>query len=725
MVLPETKDGDAVGVHPRLRSTVAAFGRPGGGPEIWEFEMAETTRTRQGGSWIRRNLLAPLGAVAVVASLLGAAAPVAAQEAPVLCDSSGVEQFSDVAAGDYGAAYILCARVLGLTAGRASGDFDADGDLSRAQMAVFLVRLWRDTLGRACPGEPAHGFADVSGSWAAAEIGCLYALGITKGTSASTYSPSAKLNTSQVTRFAARLLNKVEPATCDLTGDVLASAAECLVGLNIAPSIAEATAAAVTTRAQMAVYLVGAWHYAAGNGQPPKPPTRDLELVYTVEDGWNDSLWTATPQGSRKNQLATLHSSYSFALSHDGSRVAYSGRNGGYVLDIDSGEIRTLREPAPYQRVRVSLSPDGRFVNYYVYVMTGPRDESLLGTWIEEYNGQHRRKISIGSENVGVKYSPDSRYILYRLNDGIYSVENLYNDHGPVRIASEGDWTVDDAGFTPDGRVYYMRRNYVELNVFNEFLRPDELWVMNPDGTGRNKISDNVTSRVYWSHDGSKITYREGKERVLYAQLDGESWTEVPYLDSQDYIIADSAGEILGRVDRSGTCEVVWWLADNVHAVFDYGDREVTLNTTSLSLNTTRMIGQEFENGLLGRSQWIHGTISPDLHSLAYVIREEDRSLEIWTMNFDGSNRKKLVEVSDQLGIPQLAVDDARWSPDGRYLAYHAYYRETGTENSSFGHSLWIVDTHIGIQQKVHESDSNWIDIHEWVPKLDRSYTGY
>ena len=229
-------------------------------------------RARAAGVDVGRRLLAALGAAAVAAAALASAEPAAAQGASELCDASGVEQFSDVADGDYGAAYILCAKALRLTTGRSTGIFDPDAKLSRAQMAAFLARLWRDSLGQTCPSEPAHSFRDIASSFAEADIACLYALGITKGTTATTYSPAADLKTTQVTRFVARLLNKAKSGTCDLSGDELRKAAACLTWLNIAPSTAEAASTAKTPRAQMAVYLIGAWHHAANRGQPPNPP---------------------------------------------------------------------------------------------------------------------------------------------------------------------------------------------------------------------------------------------------------------------------------------------------------------------------------------------------------------------------------------------------------------------------------------------------------------------
>ena len=124
-----------------------------------------------------------------------------------LCDTSGVGQFTDVASGDYGAAYILCMRALGVSVGTGGGGFGPDQTLTRGQMASFLVRLWRDVLGRACPGGGTP-FSDVAGSVHENNIACIYTLGITVGTTTTTYSPQDELTASQISRFLLRTYQK-------------------------------------------------------------------------------------------------------------------------------------------------------------------------------------------------------------------------------------------------------------------------------------------------------------------------------------------------------------------------------------------------------------------------------------------------------------------------------------------------------------------------------------
>ena len=189
----------------------------------------------------------------------------------VLCDSFATEQFSDVDTGDYGAEYILCMKTLGMSLGRADGGYGPEAELTRAQMASFLVRLWRDVLDRRCPDGGAP-FTDVApGSSHAANVECLYNLAITKGVTVTTFGPSDKLTASQISRFLLRTYEKVGE-TCPDRESELDEAVTCLAALNVIPSAGEGRSVEAVTRAQIAVYVVGLWHNISGRGLPPGPP---------------------------------------------------------------------------------------------------------------------------------------------------------------------------------------------------------------------------------------------------------------------------------------------------------------------------------------------------------------------------------------------------------------------------------------------------------------------
>ena len=226
---------------------------------------------------MRRRFAAVLVVTTLVASAVGDALspmPASAQTAE-LCEARDVEQFPDVDERDYGAAYILCLKVLGLSVGKGDGTYGPDDLLTRGQMASFLIRLWRDVLGGSCPGG-GHPFDDVNSSLTHAEdIGCLYQVGITKGTTATTYEPSELVDASQISRFLLRLWQRLD-YICPPAGSELEQAGACLTQMRVTPDATEATSGEKVIRSQMAVYLIGLWHNAAGRGTLPVPPARPI-----------------------------------------------------------------------------------------------------------------------------------------------------------------------------------------------------------------------------------------------------------------------------------------------------------------------------------------------------------------------------------------------------------------------------------------------------------------
>ena len=217
--------------------------------------------------------------VAVVAATLITLRPVAvAAQIDDLCDGVTTAQFNDVDSGEYGADYIRCMKTLGMSVGRADGGYGPDAAVTRAQMATFVVRLWRDVLGRRCP-EGATPFTDVVPDRPhSANIGCLYNLEITKGTTISTFEPEANLTAWQISRFLVRIY-EMAGNTCKGLDSEIDAAVTCLHALNVIPTTMEGNSTEVVTRAQMAVYVVGLWHNIAGRGIPPAPPELGSETL--------------------------------------------------------------------------------------------------------------------------------------------------------------------------------------------------------------------------------------------------------------------------------------------------------------------------------------------------------------------------------------------------------------------------------------------------------------
>ena len=136
-----------------------------------------------------------------------------------LCNTESTVQFSDINDhDDYASDYILCVKALRLAKGGADGTYRGDENLTRAQMASFLVRLWRDVLRRSCPQTPEHSFTDITDRTHKTNIACLYALGIIQGVNDTSYVPSGNLTTAQLTRLVARMAQQSQTSFMPASG---------------------------------------------------------------------------------------------------------------------------------------------------------------------------------------------------------------------------------------------------------------------------------------------------------------------------------------------------------------------------------------------------------------------------------------------------------------------------------------------------------------------------
>jgi len=118
--------------------------------------------------------------------------------------AGGSTPFTDVPPGKFYTDDVGCIFSLGVTHGTGATTYAPDDNVTREQMAAFLGRIYRAVTKNPCTGSPT--FVDVdSSSFAFGDIGCIASLGITTGTSATTYSPDDSVTREQMASFLARL----------------------------------------------------------------------------------------------------------------------------------------------------------------------------------------------------------------------------------------------------------------------------------------------------------------------------------------------------------------------------------------------------------------------------------------------------------------------------------------------------------------------------------------
>jgi hypothetical protein len=185
-------------------------------------------------------------------------------EIGVDCNQSQQHPFADIPLGHYSYVPAGCIYQLGVTTGTSATTYAPGNVVTRAQMAAFLARFYTIVTGIECVGNTP--FVDVpAGAYYSEAVGCIYDLGITTGTSSTTYAPDQIVTRAQMAAFLARLYSTLTETTCTGTHpfqDVSLTAyysgpAGCIYNLGITTGTSPTTYAPnnIVTRDQMAAFL--------------------------------------------------------------------------------------------------------------------------------------------------------------------------------------------------------------------------------------------------------------------------------------------------------------------------------------------------------------------------------------------------------------------------------------------------------------------------------------
>ena len=127
------------------------------------------------------------------------------------------EPFTDLAQSSFAYRDVACIFILGVTTGTSATTYSPKETVTREQMASFLARLYEKLSGTPAPVTETP-FTDVDEtSFASADIGRIFGLGITSGTSSTTYSPKETVTREQMASFLARLYEKINGTPAPVT----------------------------------------------------------------------------------------------------------------------------------------------------------------------------------------------------------------------------------------------------------------------------------------------------------------------------------------------------------------------------------------------------------------------------------------------------------------------------------------------------------------------------
>lgn len=248
------------------------------------------------------------------------------------------------------------------------------------------------------------------------------------------------------------------------------------------------TSESTPTPAAGACLTLDTWNQLSARNDP-LPSGLGGKIVTTIDEGGNlPAIYVSNLDGTNSSKIDI--GSWT-SLSMDGTRLAYSGTDANYVLNLSSGEKTTVG----IDGYHVVLSPDNTRAMY----------TTTFGLYVVNADGTGLQKIDTGSTQVisVVGWLPDNQTIVYAAMGGegfTFITHNLQsgearelfsfqNKAGFGTISSDGQWiTFADRIFGATGWGIFIsrldgseRRLIVEPEVPTNYASvwsPDGQWLI-------------------------------------------------------------------------------------------------------------------------------------------------------------------------------------------------------------------------------------------------------
>jgi len=386
------------------------------------------------------------------------------------------------------------------------------------------------------------------------------------------------------------------------------------------------------------------------------PAGHRLLISAHSEDSRAATAYLVTPDGRQRRRVRSdFLRGFDFALSHDGSRIAYVSKAGTIlVAPLRGGRARLLARPRGGRKtassVDVSWSHDGRRIAY--------SDED--GIHVIAPDGSGRRLVTRRGQWKAPAWSPDGTRIAFSVDrDKIYVVGA--RGRGLKRL-TKSIWD-DSPQWSRDGsRVAFLRGP-------DSFYDPRTLsvFVMDAHGAGQRRLGRGYGPR--WNPDGRRVAFVD--------VADSADPPGMGKLRTGRIVVADASGS--GQsVIASGTAPD--WSPDGtqlafMHYVFGLRESDSDELITVAVQSTLYVVGTDGANlRKIIETDWdaeertlYKPTWSPDGRTIALRARSNDSEYPsgVALVDVDTPNRWRLLEVS--------GIYDFAWSPDGSQIAYTNY----------------------------------------------------
>jgi TolB protein len=220
------------------------------------------------------------------------------------------------------------------------------------------------------------------------------------------------------------------------------------------------------------------------------PPPEPAPVVVAFDDGWGQ-LFVMNIDGSGLRQVTPTVSEdsrdpnygYGAALSPDGEQLAYA--RGGFIeiLDLESGESKSVIEGG----YEPAFSPDGSKIAF-----TANGSINIMNV-----DGSDAHILAQEESAFGATFSPDSSRVVYVTGGYLNEVPV---DGGESTVLLRDQFWNSDPAFSPDGSTLVFSSNRGGNNG-------SEIYAMPSAGGDITPLTDTYSVHPKFTPDGSRILY--------------------------------------------------------------------------------------------------------------------------------------------------------------------------------------------------------------------------
>jgi len=311
-----------------------------------------------------------------------------------------------------------------------------------------------------------------------------------------------------------------------------------------------------------------------------------------------------------------------------------SGTDNIWTINSDGTGLTQLTSDGVGYNFQPDWSPDGTKI---IWEIADGRGNDYIWKMNTDGSGKTKLMTSVGNRP---SWSPDGTKIIFRSQRTNYNgwfYEYVMNSDGTGQTLLGSEGTECDQDWSPDSqKIVYAMAGYAGL--------PSDIYVMNIDGTQKVKIASGkiFCNSNSWSPDGTKIAYSSeetGNREIFVINPDGTGKTQLTNNPFQDDF----------RPDLSSFVPRKTWSPDSQKIVF-VSNRNGNWDIYSIKRDGSGITQLTNDAAKEYAAQW-----SPDGTKIAYISDKSGKNA-IWVMNSDGSNQ---AQVTDNVGN----VNSLVWSP--------------------------------------------------------------